>query len=295
MNIFQKLIIITFIILIGAVSYFKFVKKVSFYRIFSRLFVTFTFSSLIFIILFVIINGMRNFRPDLLSLNYTSDNVSMGPAIFATIMVVFFSLVIAAPIGIFTAIYLVEYRDNESKLVNLIRLATETLSGIPSIVYGLFGMILFTTVLNLGFSIVSGALTSSIMILPIIIRSTEEALKVVHPSIRSGSFALGAGKLRTIFKVVLPVSIPGILSGVILAIGRVIGETAALMYTLGTATSFPKTLLSSSRTLAVHMYMLSSEGFHTGEAYATGMVLLILILVINFLSTRLAKKLMEVK
>lgn len=295
MNILGIILILLLIAIISVAIYLKIVKKISFYRIFSRIFVVTTFSTLIFIVVFVFINGVRYFNLDMLSINYTTENVSMAPAIFATIMVVFFSLIISAPVGIFTAIYLVEYKNNNSKLVNLIRLATETLSGIPSIVYGLFGMILFTTVLGLGFSIISGAFTSAIMVLPIIIRSTEEALKVVHPSIRSGSFALGAGKLRTIFKVVLPVAMPGILSGVILAIGRVIGETAALMYTLGTATSFPKTILSSSRTLAVHMYMLSSEGLHTGEAYATGMILLLLILVINFISTKLAKKLMEAK
>lgn len=219
----------------------------------------------------------------------------MLPSIVTTVVVVLLAILIATPIGVFTSIYLVEYADQSSKLVQLIRLATETLSGIPSIIYGLFGMLFFVLKLKMSFSILSGAFTVTIMILPLIIRSSEEALKAVHPKLREGSFALGAGKLRTIFIVVLPVAIPGILSGIILAIGRVIGETAALIYTLGTATAMPTSLKSSSRTLALHMYMLSSEGLHTGEAYSTGMVLLVLVFIINFVSTKLANKLMEVR
>ena len=219
----------------------------------------------------------------------------MGPAIVTTLLTVLLAILFASPIGIFTAIFLVEYTDVENKLVKAIRLATETLAGIPSIVYGLFGMLFFGLKLKLGFSVISGVLTVSIMILPIIMRATEEALKSVHPSVRQGSFALGAGKLRTIFKVVLPIAIPGILSGIILSVGRVVGETAALMYTLGTSTSMPTSLNVSSRTLALHMYVLSSEGKHVGEAYATGMVLLILVLIINWSSTKLANKLSEVE
>lgn len=283
------------IIFIAAILFLKFVKKVSFYKIFTRLFSAATFIVLVFIVAFVVAKGIFNFSPQMLSMNYTTENVSMGPAIVTTLITVALSILFASPIGIFTAIFLVEYTATENKLVQAIRLATETLAGIPSIVYGLFGMLFFGIKLKMGFSIISGVLTVSIMILPIIMRATEEALKSIHPSIRQGSFALGAGKLRTIFRVVLPIAIPGILSGIILSIGRVVGETAALMYTLGTATSLPTSLSSSSRTLALHMYVLSSEGLHVGEAYATGMVLLILVLIINYASTKLAEKLSEVK
>jgi phosphate transport system permease protein len=291
-----KLITIGILIFfIAAILFLKFVKKVSFYRIFTRLFSASTFIILVFIVAFVVAKGIFNFSPEMLSMNYTTENVSMGPAIVTTLITVALSILFASPIGIFTAIFLVEYTATENKLVQGIRLATETLAGIPSIVYGLFGMLFFGIKLKMGFSVISGVLTVSIMILPIIMRATEEALKSIHPSIRQGSFALGAGKLRTIFRVVLPIAIPGILSGIILSIGRVVGETAALMYTLGTATSLPTSLSSSSRTLALHMYVLSSEGLHVGEAYATGMVLLVLVLIINYASTKLAEKLSEVK
>ena len=283
------------LIIIATVSFLHHAKRLSFYRIFTRLFSGMTFAVLVFIVLFVVLKGAMSFRPEMLSFKYTTENVSMGPAIVTTLLTVLLAILFASPIGIFTAIFLVEYTDVENKLVKAIRLATETLAGIPSIVYGLFGMLFFGLKLKLGFSVISGVLTVSIMILPIIMRATEEALKSVHPSVRQGSFALGAGKLRTIFKVVLPIAIPGILSGIILSVGRVVGETAALMYTLGTSTSMPTSLNVSSRTLALHMYVLSSEGKHVGEAYATGMVLLILVLIINWSSTKLANKLSEVE
>lgn len=283
------------LIIVAAVSFLHHAKGLSFYRIFTRLFSGMTFAVLVFIVLFVVLKGAMSFRPEMLSFKYTTENVSMGPAIVTTLLTVLLAILFASPIGIFTAIFLVEYTDVENKLVKAIRLATETLAGIPSIVYGLFGMLFFGLKLKLGFSVISGVLTVSIMILPIIMRATEEALKSVHPSVRQGSFALGAGKLRTIFKVVLPIAIPGILSGIILSVGRVVGETAALMYTLGTSTSMPTSLNVSSRTLALHMYVLSSEGKHVGEAYATGMVLLILVLIINWSSTKLANKLSEVE
>lgn len=282
-------------ILILSILGLHFIGKVSFYRITTRLFSAMTLAILVFIVVFVVLKGAMSFSPKMLSLNYTTENLSMGPAIITTLITVILSILLASPIGIFTAIFLVEYTRVENKLVRAIRLATETLAGIPSIVYGLFGMLFFGLKLKMGFSVISGVLTVSIMILPIIIRSTEEALKSVHPSVRQGSLALGAGKLRTIFKVVLPIAIPGILSGIILSVGRVVGETAALMYTLGTATSLPTTLKASSRTLALHMYVLSSEGKHVGEAYATGMVLLLLVLIINWSSTKLADKLREVE
>ena len=157
---------------------------------------------------------------------------------------------------IFSAIFLVEYSGKGNKFVEVIRLTTETLSGIPSIVYGLFGMLFFVNTLDWGFSILAGAFTLSIMILPLIMRTTEEALKSVPDSYREGSFGLGAGKLRTVFRIVLPSAVPGILAGVILAIGRIVGETAALIYTAGSVAQIPKSVMGSGRTLAVHMYHL---------------------------------------
>lgn len=201
------------------------------------------------------------------------------------------SLLIAVPFGIFSAIFLVEYAGKGNKFIEVIRLTTETLSGIPSIVYGLFGMLFFVNTLKWGFSVLSGAFTLSIMILPLIMRQTEEALKAVPDSYREGSFGLGAGKLRTVFRIVLPSAVPGILAGVILAIGRIVGETAALIYTAGTVAQVPKNVLGSGRTLAIHMYMLSSEGLYMNQAYATAVILLVLVVAINTLSGVVAKKL----
>ena len=201
------------------------------------------------------------------------------------------SLIIAVPLGLFTAIYLVEYAKKGNKLVTIIGMTAETLSGIPSIVYGLFGMLFFVTALHWGVSILAGAFTMSIMILPLIMRTAQEALLSVSDSFREASFGLGAGKLRTIFRIVLPAAVPGILAGVILAIGRVVGETAALIYTAGSVAEIPKNLLSSGRTLAVHMYALSSEGLYTDQAYATAVILLVFVLLINTLSAFLANKL----
>lgn len=270
-------------------------KKLNLYKIITRMSIGITFGTLFLIIGFVILKGLPSLKPDLFSFNYTTENVSMMPSIITTVIIVVLSLLISAPIGILTAIYLVEYANKNSKAVVLIRIATETLSGIPSIVYGLFGMILFVTLLGFKYSILSGALTLSIMILPLIIRNTEESLKSVNNNIRMGSYALGAGKLRTVFKVVLPVAIPGILSGIVLATGRIVGETACLIFTLGTAAKLPTGIMSSSRTLALHMYMLSTEGKNRPQAYATALVLMIVVLILNYISTKIADKLMEGK
>ena len=206
------------------------------------------------------------------------------------LLVMLSALVIAVPLGIFAAIFLVEYAKRGNKFVEIIRLTTETLSGIPSIVYGLFGLLFFVTTLGWGYSLLAGAFTLAIMILPLIIRTTEEALKSVPDSFREGSFGLGAGKLRTVFCVVLPSAVPGILAGVILAVGRIVGETAALIYTAGTVPAVPKSVMGSGRTLAVHMYNLSSEGLYMDQAYATAVVLLVLVVGINCLSGYIAKK-----
>ena len=253
-----------------------------------------TFAALLFLIAYILINGIPNLKPSLFALEYNSDNVSLFPALINTLEMTALSLLIAVPLGVFTAIYLVEYAGRGNKLVGVIRLTSETLSGIPSIVYGLFGMLFFVGTLQLGLSLISGALTISIMILPLIIRTTEEALIAVPDMYREASFGLGAGRLRTVFRAVLPSAVPGILAGIILAVGRIVGETAALMYTAGTVAEIAMGkdfLFDSTRTLAVHMYLLSSEGFHTNEAYATAVVLLAIVLAINTLSSFVAKRL----
>ncbi|MFV0517285.1 MAG: phosphate ABC transporter permease PstA [Aminipila sp.] len=249
-----------------------------------------TFTVLIFLIGYILIKGIPHLTPSLFEMKYNTENVSLMPALINTITMTLCSLVIAAPLGIFSAIYLVEYAKRGNRLVNLIRITAETLAGIPSIVYGLFGLLFFVTTLKWGYSILAGAFTLAIMILPLIMRTTEEALKAVPDSFREGSFGLGAGKLRTVFVIVLPTAVPGILAGVILGVGRIVGETAALIYTAGTAPDIPEGLLNSGRTLAVHMYALSSEGLYMNQAYATAVVLLIIVVVINTLSGFIAKR-----
>lgn len=258
--------------------------------IITKLAITATVLVLGFILFYILIKGISHLTPSLFELKYTTENVSMMPAIVNTLIITLLSLLIAGPIGIFSAIYLVEYAKKGNKLVNIVRITTETLSGIPSIVYGLFGMLFFVTTMKCGYSLMAGALTLSIMVLPVIMRTTEEALLSVPNSFREGSFGLGAGKLRTIFKIVLPSAIPGILAGVILAIGRIVGETAALIYTAGTVAELPKSVMSSGRTLAIHMYSLSKEGLYTDQAYATAVVLLVIVVLINMLSNFVAKK-----
>lgn len=250
-----------------------------------------TFAVLLFLIFYILVNGLPHIKPSLFAWNYTSENLSVTPALINTVIMTFFSLLIAVPFGIFSAIFLVEYSGRGNKFVEVIRLTTETLSGIPSIVYGLFGMLFFVNTLEWGFSLLAGAFTLSIMILPLIMRTTEEALKSVPDSYREGSFGLGAGKLRTVFRIVLPSAVPGILAGVILAIGRIVGETAALIYTAGTVAQIPSSVMGSGRTLAVHMYNLSSEGLYMDQAYATAVILLVLVVGINALSSVIARKL----
>lgn len=249
-----------------------------------------TFAALFFLIVYLLIKGIPHFSLDMFALHYTTENVSLLPALINTVIMTVLALLLAVPLGIFSAIFLVEYAGKGNKFVEIIRLTTETLQGIPSIVYGLFGLLFFVTTLKWGMSLLAGAFTLAIMILPLIMRTTEEALKSVPDSYREGSFGLGAGKLRTIFRIVLPSAVPGILAGVILAIGRVVGETAALMYTSGTVAEVADSVMSSGRTLALHMYALSSEGLHTDKAYATAVILLVLVIGINSLSTIIAKK-----
>ena len=239
---------------------------------------------------YILINGVPHLKPSLFAWTYNSDNVSMMPAIINTLIMTGISLLISVPFGMGTAIYLVEYAKKGNKLVEIIRVTAETLSGIPSIIYGLFGMLFFVTTLGWGYSVLAGASTLAIMVLPVIMRTTEEALLAVPDSYREGSFGLGAGRLRTIFCIILPAAVPGILSGVILAIGRIVGETAALIYTAGTVANVSSSLFASGRTLSVHMYTLSREGLHTDEAYATAVVLLLIVMGINWFSGCLAKR-----
>ena len=242
-----------------------------------------------FLVAYILGHGIPNLRPEMFSLTYTSENQSMLPAILNTCTMTILSLLAAIPFGIGSAIYLVEYAKKGSRIVNLVRVTTETLSGIPSIVYGLFGMLFFSGKLHLGFSMLSGALTLAIMILPLIMRTTEEALLSVPDLYREGSFGLGAGRLRTVMCIVLPTAVPGILSGIILAIGRIVGETAALMYTSGTVAKVAG-LFDSGSTLALHMYKQASEGLYTEQAYATSVILLLLVFIINFISGRIARQ-----
>ena len=244
-----------------------------------------------YLIFYILIKGVPNLSPDLFSLTYTSENVSMIPAIINTLIMTILALLIAVPLGIFSAIYMVEYAKKGNKLVGVVSVTTETLAGIPSIVYGLFGMLFFVTYCHWKYSILAGAFTLSIMILPSIMRTTQEALLSVPDSFREGSYGLGAGKLRTVFRIVLPSAIPGILAGIILAIGRIVGETAALIYTAGAVAKVPSSLMGSGRTLAVHMYVLSSEGLYMDQAYATAVILLVFVLVLNWISGFCAKRL----
>ena len=250
-----------------------------------------TAAVVVIMVAYILIKGIPNLKPSLFALEYNSENVSMLPAIINTVTMTLLSLALAVPIGVFSAIYLAEYAKRGNPLVKVVRVTTETLAGIPSIVYGLFGYLVFVIACHFGNSMLSGALTLAIMILPTIMRTTEEALLSVPDSFREGSFGLGAGRLRTVFRVVLPSAVPGILSGIILAIGRIVGETAALIYTSGTVAGIPKDLMHSGRTLSIHMYALLSEGLYMEEAYATAVVLLIMVFIINMLSGLIAKRL----
>ena len=252
-----------------------------------------TLSISFYIIGYILLRGIPNLSLSLFALEYTSENVSLLPALVNTLTMTALALALAGPIGIASAVYLVEYAKRGSKLVELVRLTNETLSGIPSIVYGLFGLLFFVTTIGWGYSLLAGAFTLGIMILPLIMRTTEEALRAVPDTYREGSYGLGAGKLRTVFRIVLPSAIPGILAGIILAIGRIVGETAALIYTAGTVANIPRSVMGSGRTLSVHMYALASEGLYVGQAYGTAAVLLVIVVGINGLSSFVAKKLVK--
>ena len=252
--------------------------------------------ALILIMGFVFVNGLPELitNPHLIFGKYEfgSENITILPSIVATLMAVVLSLVIAVPIGIMTAVFLNEYTKKNNIFVRVIRTAIDILSGVPSIVYGLFGMITFVKVFGGSSSIIAGSLTVSIMLLPTIVRSTEESLKAVEDSLREGSFALGAGKLRTIFKIVLPASLSGIISAVILSMGRVVSESAPFLYTMGSVISaVPKGYGDSGATLAVALYQLSGEGWYLKEAYATAVVLIVIVFSLNLLAEYISGKL----
>lgn len=249
--------------------------------------------SLVSLIGYILAQGIPYLGWELFALEYTTQNVSLFPALVDTILMVAVALSLAAPIGIGTAIYFVEYAKKSNKFVSIMDMTTDTLAGIPSVVYGLFGLLFFVIYLQMGYSLLAGACTVAIMILPVIIRTTEEALQAVPISYREGSYALGANKLRTVLVVVLPAAVPGILAGIILSIGRIMGETAALIYTAGTVAQLPEDLFSSGRSLAVHLYVLASEGLFVEQAFATAVVLVIITVIINGASTWMAGKLMR--
>ena len=261
-------------------------------RLLSMLAMALTAGALAFVVGYILVNGVQYITPELVFGEYSSDNPSMLLSIYTTLILIVLSLLIATPLGVGCAIYLAEYARKGNRLVRTIRLATETLAGIPSIIYGLFGAIFFGTVLGWGYSVLTGMCTVSIMILPVMIRSTEEAIMAVPDSFREGSFGLGASKIRTVWKVVLPSAGPGILSAIILSIGRIVGETAALVFTLGTVSKYPQNLLDSGRTLAIHMYINTRDGGMEGRhvAFATGTVLILIVFLINISASYLGKK-----
>lgn len=244
------------------------------------------------VIAYILLNGIPNISPSLFEFKYSSQNVSIIPALVTTFLSILITLLVTLPIGIFTAIYLSQYAKNKF-IIKSVRFATEILSSIPSIVYGLFGYLFFVDALHLGYSLIAGCLTVSIMILPTIIRTTEETILNVNPLQAHASLALGATKIQTIFKIIIPEAINGILGGIFLSTGRIVGESAALIYTMGTVAKTPSSIFDSARTMAVHMYVLSTEGFHVKEAYATAVLLLVFVILLNFVSAKISKAIVK--
>lgn len=250
-----------------------------------------TVAILLLIVGYIFYKGYRLINFEFIFSDYSPvGGGGIWPMIVTTIYTIVISLVIATPIGILAAVYLQEYAK-QGRLVRIIRFATESLTGIPSIIYGLFGAVFFVTALKLGMSIISASLTLTIIVLPVIIRTTEEALKTVPQTYREGSLALGTTKLQTLAKVILPSAMPGILSGIILSMGRIIGESAAIFLTAGTVAAMPTGIFSSARTLTVHSFLVTQEAGDIELAAAIGIVLIVIILVLNFLATFISKKL----
>lgn len=255
-----------------------------------------TAAVVLWILAYTIMQGVPNLRLSMFEWKWTEENFSVMPSLINTLIIAFLALAVAVPIGVFAAIFMVEYAKSTNLFVRAVRMAAETLSGIPSIVYGIFGQILFVTVFGWSYCLLAGFITMAIMILPLIMRTTEEALLAVPDSFREGSYALGAGKLRTIFVIILPSAMSGIISGIILSLGRVVGETAALIYTAGAPVNakYASALNMPGCTLSVYFYTLANEGLHVGEAWATGVILILLVLIINgaaeFIGNKLKKE-----
>ncbi len=256
-----------------------------------------TLGAVLWILIYTFVQGLSNFSADLFAWRHTSSNLSMMPALINTLVIAAISLILAGVIGVFAAIFMVEYAKSTNVFVKIVRIAAETLSGIPSIVYGIFGMIFFVRLFGWGNTLLGGALTMAMMIMPLIMRTTEEALRAVPDSFREGSYALGAGKLRTIFVIILPAAMPGIISGIILGLGRVVGETMALVFTAGSTLdpAYPSGLMETGSTLTVYLYALINEGnSNLGEAWAVAVVLIVLTIIINgaaeFIGNKLKKE-----
>ncbi len=241
-----------------------------------------TLAVLVFIVVFVLQKGLAVVNPSFLFTNPQDMGRSGGifPTLIGTIVLPLLAILIATPLGIGTSVYLTEY-TRENILTKIIRFGTDCLAGIPSIIFGLFGFIFFVTTLGMGWSILSGGLTLAVMILPTIIRTTEEAIRAVPRSYREVSFSLGATRWQTVKKVILPNALPGIVTGVMLGIGRSIGETAAVIFTAGSSLRLPVSLLDSTRTMAVHFYILAREGISSENAYGTAAALIIAVLLVN--------------
>ena len=244
--------------------------------------------SLIAVVAYVLINGVTKLSFNLLFGDYTA-SPSIFPAFIGTLQLVGIAAIIAVPIGIASAIFLVEYTNNKGKFVKIVQVATETLAGIPSIVYGLFGYLIFVVAFGWGYSMLGGGITLAIMILPTIVRSTQESLLSVQEGLREGSYALGASKVRTIFKIVLPSCAGGIVTSIILAIGRVVSESAVLILTVGMVVNkVPETLMAPGTSLALDIYYFASHGY-PDEAAATAVVLLIFVILLNLLASFIGK------
>ena len=236
------------------------------------------------------VKGLPHLKSSLFAWTYTSENVSLLPAAVNTLVMTLIALLVAVPTGIGAAVYLVEYAKRGNWFVGLVRVAAETLAGIPSIVYGLFGAIFFVHRIGCGKSLLAGGLTLAVMILPLVLRTAEEALKAVPDLYREGSFGLGAGRVRTVFRIVLPAAAPGLFAGILLAIGRIVGESAALVFTSGTVAQVATGLFDSGRTLSVHLYAISGEGLYVGETYATSVVLLLFVIALNAVAGLIQKR-----
>lgn len=251
-----------------------------------------TLGVLILILGFILVKGLPNISVEFLTQRPKLMGREGGifPIIIGTVYVTLVSIIIATPIGVAAAIYFAEYAK-KGKLINIVRFFTEVLAGIPSIIFGLFGFAFFVVFLGMGWSVLAGGLTLSMMILPTLIRSTEESLKTVPMAYREGSLSLGATKWETVVRVVLPCCKSGVLTGLILGIGRAIGETAAVMLTVGGSMRMPLSVLDSTRTMALHLYMLASEGLSEQKTYATAALLIVIVLIINWLANLIGGRL----